>query len=326
MKEEGNKTYTIRSICSLDNSDKFFLFSNCPKTYYKRIKKALEEIRGIKDENEAEDRFFSHLIENDNKNSQELQLWRYMPISSFEKLREKGTITMSSIISMNDKSETCYANSYISSKIGDKFHGELEDPTNVFINSFSTKKDNLLMWYMYAGMAKGVALSFGSRISGNGFTLNTVDYSKVKTKDNTKQMHMSLNYLKNMLNQKAYSVRLKRWNIWQHFFKPSYYRDEAEIRLLLLGKGDEDKKKEWVTSSNNIHFPILKYQLFDYWDNNNSEYSKLDKYPLELKEIMLGPLYDESEANQLTLRNYFHEMTKGKFSNITVSSIDNYRG
>ena len=226
---------------------------------------------------------------------------------------------------MNDKSETCYANSYISSYIGDKFHEESENPTDIFINSFSTKKDNLLMWYMYADMAKGVALRFDNNIQEGDFTLHSVDYSKDKTKDGTKQMHMSLNYLKNMLNQKAYSVRLKRWNIWQHFFKPSYYRDEAEIRLLLLGKCDEDKK-EWVTSSRNIHFPILKYRLFNEWGNDNSEYSILDKYPLELKEIMLGPLYDESEANKLTLRNYFHEMTKGKFSNITVSSIDNYRG
>lgn len=324
MEENKTEKFSIGSVCHLGNAEKFFIFSRCPKTYHKTIKKAIEEIRKIDDDSTAEDCFFSHLIEPDNNIGQ--QLWRYMPLSSFKKLCELGTITMSSIISMNDKSETCYASSYISSYIGDEFHEESENPTDIFINSFSTKKDNLLMWYMYAGMAKGVALRFDNKIQEGNFTLHSVDYSKDKTKDGTKQMHMSLNYLKNMLNQKAYSVRLKRWNIWQHFFKPSYYRDEAEIRLLLLGKGDEDKKKEWITSSNNIHFPILKYQLFDYWGNNNSEYSKLDKYPLELKEIMLGPLYDEPEANKLTLRNYFHEMTKGKFSNITVSSIDNYRG
>lgn len=324
MEDNKSKKSTIKSICDIDSSEKFFIFSRCPKTYHKTIKKAVEEIRKIDDDRTAEDCFFSHLIEPDNNIDQE-QLWRYMPLSSFKKLCELGTITMSSIISMNDKSETCYANSYISSYIGDKFHEESENPTDIFINSFSTKKDNLLMWYMYAGMAKGVALRFDNKIQEGDFTLHSVDYSKDKTKDGTKQMHMSLNYLKNMLNQKAYSVRLKRWNIWQHFFKPSYYRDEAEIRLLLLGKCDEDKK-EWVTSSRNIHFPILKYRLFNEWGNDNSEYSILDKYPLELKEIMLGPLYDESEANKLTLRNYFHEMTKGKFSNITVSSIDNYRG
>lgn len=323
MDDNKSKKSTIKSICDIDSSEKFFLFSRCPKTYHNTIKKALKEIRKIDDDSSAEDCFFTHLIEHGNNIGQE-QLWRYMPLSSFKKLCEQGTIAMSSIISMNDKSEICYANGYISSNIGDKFHTESEDPTNIFINSFSTKKDNLLMWYMYADMAKGVALRFDNKIKEGGFTLHSVDYSKDKTKDSTKQMHMSLNYLKNMLNQKAYSVILKRWNIWQHFFKPSYYRDEAEIRLLLLGKCDEDKK-EWITSSHNIHFPILKYQLFDNWGNDNSEYTKLDKYPLELKEVMLGPLYEESEANKLTLRNYFHEMTKGKFSNITVSSIDDYR-
>lgn len=323
---EDNKSIksTIKSICDIDSSEKFFLFSKCPKIYHNTIKKALKEIRKIDNDCTAEDCFFSHLIELDNNISQD-QLWRYMPISSFKKLCKLGTITMSSIISMNDKSETCYANDYISSKISNKFHGELEDPTNVFISSFSTKKDNLLMWYMYAGSANGVSLRFGNKIDDESYTLHSVDYSKAKTKDSTKQMHMSLNYLKNMFKQKTYSVILKRWNIWQHFFKPSYYREEAEIRLLLLGKCDDDKK-EWVTSSHNIHFPILKYRLFDDWGNDNSEYSKLDKYPLELKEIMLGPLFGESEANKLTLRNYFREMTKGKFSNITVSAIDNYRG
>lgn len=246
-----------------------------------------------------------------------------MPISSFMKLCREGTITMSSIISMNDKSETCYANSYISSKIGDNFHGELDDPTNVFISSFSTKKDNLLMWYMYADMAKGVALRFGDGMSGEGFKLHAVDYSGNKTKDN-KQMHISLNYLKNLLNQKI-SIKLNRWNIWQHFFKPSYYRDEVEIRLLLIGCEKANIKKEWVTSSSNIKFPILIFRLFDEWANENDKCSPLRQYPLELKEIMLGPLYEESKTNALSLKKYFHEMTKGKFSNITMSSIDDYR-
>ena len=318
MEENKAEKFTIGSICHLVNSDKFFLFSKCPKAYRKKIEKALKEIRDKKNDVEAEDCFFSHLIEPDNNIGQ--QLWRYMPLSSFKKLCELGTITMSSIISMNDKSETCYANSYISSYIGDKFHEESD--------SFSTKKDNLLMWYMYADMAKGVALRFDNNIQEGGFTLHSVDYSKDKTKDSTKQMHMSLNYLKNMLNQKAYSVILKRWNIWQHFFKPSYYRDEAEIRLLIsdLTK-NKYIKKEWVTSSSNINFPILIFRLFGTWINKNEQnYSSLVKYPLELKEIMLGPLYNESEANMISLKKYFHEMTKGKFSNITVSSIDNYRG
>ena len=129
MEENKAEKFTIGSICHLVNSDKFFLFSKCPKAYRKKIEKALKEIRDKKNDVEAEDCFFSHLIEPDNNIGQ--QLWRYMPLSSFKKLCELGTITMSSIISMNDKSETCYANSYISSYIGDKFHEESENPTDI---------------------------------------------------------------------------------------------------------------------------------------------------------------------------------------------------
>jgi hypothetical protein len=98
MEDNKSKKSTIKSICDIDSSEKFFIFSKCPKTYHKTIKKAIEEIRKIDDDSSAEDCFFSHLIEPDNKIDQK-QLWRYMPLSSFKKLCELGTITMSSVVS-----------------------------------------------------------------------------------------------------------------------------------------------------------------------------------------------------------------------------------
>lgn len=250
-------------------------------------------------------------------------LYRYLSTSSFQHIIEEGTITMSSIVSMNDKTECDFANNFVREGVGNNnFFTLPNDVVNTYISSFSTKDDNLFLWNMYASDCEGVELIFENKIEEKkDFILSPVVYAE-------KNRFVELNYIKRLLKRKYNGkyFQLKNWNYWQYFFKPIFYKEEAEIRLIYLPSDIRNLNRSWVKGNTGVEFPLVKFRLFDNW-KKDLEYQNLKKYPLTLKGIKLGPLFPERTTNIETIKERLQEYCQQSIKiKISPSSINNYRG
>lgn len=271
---------------------------------------------------EIENNLFKAILKPENKKNSGDKLYRYVSQSSFKHLVEEGTITMASLICMNDVTEKNYANDYVKSrKIKSGCISGEKDSLNCYISSMSLSCDNLMMWNMYGGNAKGVELVFDAGTVDKGFTISDVDYA------NAKKEILELNYIIRLLRRSCYGkyLQLRRWNIWQHFFKPYYYKDEREVRLLYNLSSNNFDKREWHTSASGLNFPLIKFRVFDEWKEDAASYKKLPCFPLKLEQIVLGPLFPESAVNALALRDRLSDRTGSDSLRISCSQIKGYR-
>lgn len=277
-----------------------------------------------------EDKLFKNILRADGCCS---EYYRYINRSSLSKLLENGTIAMSSIISMNDMSEINYANNYIRARTNTdniikqvSIKPDNEDLVNTYICSLSEEDDDLAMWYMYGEQCKGAELIF--KVPNEEETNNgTLWLSKVSYADKDGH-HEWLSYIANLLKSEIGGRRLclKRWHIWQHFFKPYYYRNEKEVRLLYFPNtlsGDLPPQQQWCNNDQGVHFPLTIFLLNA---NHTTDKSKgMLQFPLKLKTIKLGPLYPENQINasswEVDLRQRWK--TSIKFA---ISGIKDYRG
>ena len=91
-------------------------------------------------------------------------------------------------------------------------------------------------------------------------------------------------------------IILKRFSVWQHFFKPYEYSVEHEVRLLFQNECQNQEnndygsnhrppfRRKWIhDSSYNIIAPIV---TFDITSANNA-------FPLVLDKVILGPKLKE---------------------------------
>ena len=117
------------------------------------------------------------------------------------------------------------------------------------------------------------------------------------------------------MQKKKEKMKFTQLSAWKHFFKPFDYNVEKEIRLIFF---DDEKKDngvinhEWIkTWSHSIIIPIVDFKL-------NSP-----NFPLQLKEILLGPKMPERDTNKSQLEGLISQ--KGYTITVKKSVIDNYR-
>lgn len=336
--------YNPRTYCKFTYKDlQSFFMVGCPnadknslQTFIDSLKdKNIDEVVGGSTSyfwlnDKYEDLLFKNILKTDSCCP---EYYRYVNSASLLKLLDNKTIAMSSIISMNDMSETNYANCYIKKRIDVgciakqiALSSDNDETVNTYICSLSEEDDDLAMWYMYGEQCKGAELIFEgfdeNALVEDVFCLSKVSYADKDGNDKW------LDYLVYLLRTKVDGRHfcLKRWSIWQHFFKPYYYHNEKEVRLLYLPDtlmGDISSQQQWCDSPNKIHFPFVLFMLNAI---NTQEKSKaLSHFPLKLTSIKLGPLYPENHANALAwtveIRHRWSEYIK-----FITSKIKDYRG
>lgn len=252
-------------------------------------------------------------------------LFRYTTANTLQRILTESTHGMVSLASMNDPSEIDYAQNYL---VRCGMPKELAIPTensvHIFIVSMSDKhEDDLTMWRFYGDDCKGVSLEYTAEIEMNWsdyFLLSRVSYAREDGK------HPELDFVNELshLTIENRIFRLKRWNLWQHFFKPFEYSIEKEVRLLMLCEKFDSKvfniKRIWITTSYGIITPIVVLPL-------KSKDQDDIPFPLQLKGVTLGCKFPEKGINSMTLRA-LSEDTDGivtKDFYVKVSKIDNYR-
>ncbi len=259
--------------------------------------------------NSFENQFFMRMFGQFNEKT----ICRYTTMNTIFSMLNYLSFRMNGLVGMNDKSEVNYVESYLAGNekpLSKQHHGSITAINNRYITSCTTiaNKDNLTLWRLYADDSRGVCLVFNT-VDTN---LNShVLLQKVKYADKDGK-HTELELLKEIRRQvvelTGFPFEFRNLGYWKHFFKPYEYSIEDEVRLLIIDDPSIPSiKKDWVlTYTHSIVNPIIDFQL------NGS------RFPLHLKEVLLGPKCPEQETNKVQLE----ELVRRKRSEITSKSID----
>ncbi|MBR6437685.1 MAG: DUF2971 domain-containing protein [Bacteroidales bacterium] len=227
-------------------------------------------------------------------------IYRYTSLDTVLSILSTNKYRMYGIVGMNDKSEIDYFDDYCNSTKNTLLYPILN---NLFLSSCSLLKDDLTMWRLYGDNAKGVCLSFDIKPHfSNNFILQAISYADDNGQDD------KLDIIKDLLKTNVVFSDIDKW---KHFFKAKDYSIEKEVRLLFQDK-DSVKKRDWIKSNDNsIINPFVEFDLLG------------TEFPLELKEIILGPKCPEKETNRYQLIELIHQ--NNLQINVEVSTIKNYR-
>lgn len=264
------------------------------------------------------------------------QLYRFTSKENICYLLNDKTHAMSSIVCMNDKSEGYYADEYISNSVKNNCTKEKdEDFRNVmlkmnkdyFITSLTKcTPENLTMWRLYGENGKGIVIEYLNKLKRREpyCFLAPVSYQQ----DNG--VHEELDFVKFLFREKRIGGRklmLMRWNIWQMFFKSKEFKIEEEVRLLWSNAEAKVKANPKFIYANGILSPqIISFSIDK--DKTNSDVEDNNKenqlvYPLTIKKIILGPLFNEAPSNASLGECYFQEI--GLPIEVETSKIGIYR-
>lgn len=223
---------------------------------------------------------------------QDEYVYRYMPAESLYRILSSERASMSGIASMNDKTETSYVDDYCKFPFDVNIYpNDIEKSyQSIMVNmSFISSCvgenlcDDLTMWRLYGDNGRGVCLKYRVDLKDSeDFYLAPVSYAMEDG------IHPELCFMSGLAETKIKGTKFKlyRFSIWKHFFKPTEYRVENEIRLYT--QFTDTKKFKWVTNSDGIYFPIVEFSIK----------KDANEYPLILESIILGPNFPEKETNK----------------------------
>lgn len=241
------------------------------------------------------------------------QICRYTSLKTIFEMLNFISFRMNGLVGMNDKSEVNYVETYLNGvekPLIKEHHNTIIAINNRYITSCSKveRKDDLTLWRLYSDDAKGVCLVFD--VKRNNLN-NHVLLQKVKYADGDGK-HKELDFLKQIKDDvesiTGYKFEFRKIGYWKHFFKPHDYSIEEEVRLLIIDNDSLVKiKSDWVmTFTHSIVNPIMDFRL-----NSKS-------FPIQLKEILLGPKCPEQETNLVQIQ----EMIRRKKREIVEKSFD----
>lgn len=161
--------------------------------------------------------------------------------------------------------------------------------------------DSLMMWRYYGNDGKGVCLHFTIKENdSNGFQLRKIRYVDDKS-------FCSI-FIKWLINFGVGNVKfqLKNIDLWQHFLKPTCFKEEKEIRLLFdLNQGiNQIATSKWILNqSYGLIHPLVEFTFLS------------NLFPLTLEKIILGPKLPEQDINLSQIKVL---LEKCKLNNVTI--------
>lgn len=223
-------------------------------------------------EKEHEKNFFRELLLTATNGLIPNVLCRYTSAKSFYLCLQNG-FRISSVEAMNDEFETKVIDNY---PILQSVRTELSDYLyQGFIMSFSRidRKDKLLQWYMYGDQAKGICFIVEPKNKDDVFWAPVV-YIPKKQETNNLTLLDFLNQLLGLKFDKTYLFKLRFWHYWKYFFKYDFYKEEEEVRMLIIQK--EKGSTDWSEEFDMSYHYISK---------------KREDMPFDIKEVLFGPKF-----------------------------------
>lgn len=249
------------------------------------------------------DSLLTQAIQESNVDVRPACLSRFVSLESLFRMITDKTISMSSLIGMNDKTETNFIDNYIENETElKKQEADIrDDNNNSFILSFSDEDrvNDLTMWRLY-GDTKGACLVFEVdwvKLEKNGFILRPTCYN----------LDVLSPLISELSSSKSKGIEFIKFDdtSWKHFFKPKEYEIEKEYRLLYCAKHDCKNVKWVLNNSYKIIHPIIEFKLKD--------------FPMKLKKVFLGCNSPEYAVNKEQIQHLLHNVE------VEVSDINSYR-
>lgn len=248
-----------------------------------------------------EKKFIRELLLKSVKKEMPKQLCRYTSAKTLYLSIHNG-FRMSSVEAMNDEFETKVLDDY------PNLRSSLTELPNYlnhgFILSFSAieRKDKLLQWYMYGDRAAGVCITVIPKYDNCLFWAPVVYIPKEKKNDSLTVLDF-LDNLVGMVVENKYWFKLRYWHYWKFFFKYDFYREEEEVRLLIIQ--EENGDTAWSDEY------IVPYHYIS---------REIRNLPFEIKGVLFGPRYHDHN----NLKNYISEVL-GNSIEMSHSEITGYR-
>ena len=248
---------------------------------------------------------------------------RYTTYEALERILRERKQSVCSIVCMNDETECYYADEYLAKREKSKAKKTVaidyveQNKCQISSCTHIELADKLAMWRMYGDDGKGVCLKYKvdkKILSDKGFYLYCVNYAH---EEDERQWMLDMVALLRKLKVRGYKFEFTTWYIWKHFFKPSHYWDEKEVRLLYFCKEGTDKYKWIKAGDSQILAPVLEFSIAK--DEN--------EFPLVLSEIILGPKFPEATTNAAQIK-YFKSLQQIEEDGdcpVTPSKIKGYR-
>lgn len=236
-------------------------------------------------------------------------VYRYVPLETAFKIIETGKIRMLGIAGMNDSSEVNYVWNFLYKQCKSSDRGI----NKTFITSCSVKDEDLTQWRLYADDAKGARLGFKIKRMKDAiarkFVMRNVKYCDLDNDAGIKKLKGIIDFA---YRNTGSVFEFKTFHEWGHFIKPKVYENEEEIRLLFqMTEEEKDPHGNWlIARGSSIVTPYVEFDLDE-------------KFPLELKDIKLGPKCSEPEVNRFQLEELAKSLKRGV--DVKVSEIKNYR-
>lgn len=244
------------------------------------------------------------------------EVCRFSSLASLFSSLVYRTIRLNGLPGMNDKDEgLCAWNLiYTSEDVRDKIIKRDMEINNAFIVSYSDieKEDDLTQWRLYGDDCKGVCCVYtiDKNKLKDRFYLHKVNYVSIEPpiKDT---------FLKNIRDYvNEHKVEYFDLSPIIFFYKPDDFKVEDEVRLLFDNKTTPayetpPYKRDWLlTNSNNIPNPYIDVPL--------------DKVPLKLKKVILGPNMSDIDIIAVQLKTMLQQQDMMDVI-VEMSKVKSYR-
>lgn len=274
----------------------------------------------ITKEDNFENLLFNILLEDVATNK---PIYRYATLETVFATIDSKSLRMNGIAGMNDTTEVDYVDHYLDNNYDFTAPSEIKAINNRFITCCSEHEDILNQWRLYGDDCKGACLIFKIHPdkTSAGLKIKKVSYG-LPTRG--KPNHPELELLKRLLDKvrsiAGQGLFFKSLGTWKHFFKPFEYKEEKEVRLLMVlnnasnikGSTSRIEKKWNLTYTHKILAPHISIPLDD------------PILPIELAAVTLGSKCPERELNHAQFTHLLDEKMMGHVK-VGHSAINNYR-
>ena len=240
-------------------------------------------------------------------------VYRYLSLNTLFDMLKQKKIYMSGIAGMNDKSEVDYVEKIL---YEDNNVLPLDPEINkLFIISCSEKEDDLTQWRLYGDDGKGVCLKFELKKKVDAdFICRKIKYLN---KD-AKQISKLKDLVRYVYDHTGHTFVFETFHEWCHFIKSEDWKVESEVRLLYRLRVIDPNSQPYVqppvwliANGTNIVNPYMNFNI--------------DKFPLKLIDIKLGPKCPEPKMNEFQLKAFMENKAELKDIEVSKSKIENYR-
>jgi len=218
-------------------------------------------------EESLENKYFTAMLPELNKGT---YIYRYVSFAYLFEMLKENKFSLNSIVSMNDKTEIDYMDKYIQGfNINDIIidKSKVQNANESFISCFSSKDDDLTMWRLYTNNGNGVCLEYSIKDKQNRIDsyIKKVNYAVRNSNSEEIDEHEHIDVFRRLVillkDKLKTDFRIRSLDIWKHFFKPSAFSDEFEIRLLMFNKKNRFHKKWRIDNSSGIVTSFIEFKL-----------------------------------------------------------------